>query len=71
MQSKNCDEIHEQILNEPSRSQTQLATQALMEWTVHNIIENYNYVINIAVLIENNRKFSDGLKGMRVVDGKL
>ena len=58
MQSENCGEIHEQVLNEPSRSQTQLATRAHMEQTVNNI-ENYNYVINIFVLMENksnNRK---------------
>ena len=58
MQSENCGDIHEQVLNEPMRSQTQLATRVHMERTINNI-ENYNYVINIVVLIENkcnNRK---------------
>ena len=49
MQSENCSE---QILNEPSTSQTQLATRAYVEQTINNI-ENDNYVINIFVLIEN------------------
>ena len=48
MQSENCSE---QVLNEPSTSQTQLATRAHMEQTVKNI-EIFNYVINIFVLIE-------------------
>ena len=58
MQSENCSE---QVLNEPSTSQTQPAwpaTRAHMEETVNNI-EIFNYVINIFVLIENkcnNRK---------------
>ena len=58
MQSKNCSEIHEQVLSEPSRSQTHLATRAHMEQTINNI-KNYNYVVNIFVIIENkcnNRK---------------
>ena len=45
MQSENCGEIHEQILNEPLRSQTQLATQAHMEQTVN--IENYKNAVNV------------------------
>ena len=49
MQSENRSE---QVLNEPSTSQTQLATWAHMEQTVNNI-EIFKYVINIFVLIEN------------------
>ena len=71
MQSENCSE---QVLNEPSTSQTQPATRAHMEQTVNNI-EIFNYVINIFVLIENKcnniEKVGGGSKGMRAVDGKL
>ena len=45
MQSENSGEIHKQVLNEPSRSQTQLAACNSMEQTVNNI-ENYNYIIS-------------------------
>ena len=40
MQSENCGEIHEQVLNEPLRSQTQLATRVHMK----QIVNNYSFV---------------------------
>ena len=64
MQNENCGE---QILNEPSASQTQLATQAHMEQTVNNI-KIFKYVINIFVIIE---KVGGSSNGMQAVDGKL
>ena len=53
MQNENYGEIHEQLSTEPLsiRDRAQPVTQVHMEQTVNNV-ENYDYIINIFVLIE-------------------
>ena len=51
MQSENCSEQVEQVLNESSTSQLELSLLSGSDRI--NNTENYNYVINIFVLVEN------------------